>query len=63
MVSHAGPFQGLSHWHFPLAKIRAYSGAGNQQRADNWQQLAITVKALVPSLGNTQCHEGVSICP
>ena len=34
---------------FPDARIRAYSGAvGNQARSDNWQPLAITVKALVP---------------
>lgn len=33
---------------FPRAKIRAYTGAPNQQRADNWQPLAITVKPLIP---------------
>ena len=33
---------------FPLSRIRAYSGAANQLRADNWQPLAITVMALVP---------------
>lgn len=33
---------------FPLSRIRAYSGAANQARADNWQPLAITVKKLTP---------------
>ena len=34
---------------FPLAKIRGYSGAAvNQARADNWQPLALVVKALRP---------------
>ena len=33
---------------FPLSRIRAYSGAANQARADNWQPLAITVKQLTP---------------
>ena len=33
---------------FPLSRVRAYSGAANQARADNWQPLAITVKTLVP---------------
>ena len=33
---------------FPQSRIRAYSGAPNQQREDNWQPLAVTVKALVP---------------
>eukprot|EP01051_Picozoa_sp_SAG22_P005001 SAG22_NODE_285_length_12974_cov_2.969087_2_plen_911_part_00 len=35
---------------FTAARIRAYSGAAkNQLRSDNWQPLAITVKALVPA--------------
>ena len=33
---------------FPQSRIRAYSGAPNQQREDNWQPLAVTVKALEP---------------
>ena len=33
---------------FPLARIRGYTGAHNQQRTDNWQPLAITVKAINP---------------
>jgi hypothetical protein len=33
---------------FPLSRIRAYSGATNQARSDNWQPLAITVKKLTP---------------
>ena len=33
---------------FTLTRIRAYTGAANQRRADNWQTLAITVKTLVP---------------
>eukprot|EP01045_Picozoa_sp_COSAG04_P002527 COSAG04_NODE_92_length_26689_cov_12.755434_12_plen_577_part_00 len=33
---------------FPLSRIRAYSGAANQARADNWQPLAIAVKKLTP---------------
>ena len=39
---------GLEGKTFPLSRIRAYSGVANQARADNWQPLAITVKALVP---------------
>ena len=34
--------------HFALAKIRAYTGAANQHRQDNWQKLAITVEKLTP---------------
>jgi hypothetical protein len=33
---------------FPHARIRAYSGVSNQQRSDNWQPLAITVKPVIP---------------
>jgi hypothetical protein len=33
---------------FPHARIRGYSGPKNQQRSDNWQALAMTVKSLVP---------------
>jgi hypothetical protein len=39
---------GLEGKHFPLAKIRAYTGVANQQRADNWQKLAISVAPLIP---------------
>ena len=39
---------GLAGKTFPQAQIRGYTGASNQQRSDNWQALAITVKALVP---------------
>jgi len=39
---------GLEGKHFPDAKIRAYTGLANQQRADNWQKLEITVEPLVP---------------
>jgi hypothetical protein len=38
----------LSGKAFPQARIRAYTGAQNQQREDNWQPLALTVKVLLP---------------
>ena len=44
--------QALEGKHFPLAKIRAYTGSANQRRADNWQELAITVQKLV-------CEDGL----
>eukprot|EP01050_Picozoa_sp_SAG11_P005253 SAG11_NODE_362_length_10182_cov_9.886641_10_plen_813_part_00 len=33
---------------FPKSKARAYTGLENQARSDNWQTLALTVRALEP---------------
>lgn len=41
---------------FALSRVRAYSGAANQARSDNWQPLAITVKKLTPAVLPKRLH-------